>query len=313
MPIIVGPILPKKQQAHELLVSSIQNLGNVDSATIRIGAVYGLERLTKDSPEVWKDKVAKILCAHIRDTTRDPNYQKENRDEPSVEILTIMEALSTQDSPFVSVELDLKGAYLAGLNIINANLANSKLDRANLRGAVLNDANLAWANLRGANISHATLIDTDLTSANLSMANLKGADLVRAVLSETMLRCARLTGANLIGASLHGAELEGSFSSQITDELITEELSPKEIFKLREYQKADLTGCLFVIGTPTDLTDIYCGALTRNLYSPGLQAMMGQFDDYRHKPTQADKEQLVGKNNVDKCIWGDIITLEERN
>ena len=41
-------------------------------------------------------------------------------------------------------------------------------------------------------------------------------------------------------------------------------------------------------------------------------------DQYREKysvnrkPTQKEKEQLVGKDNVDKCIWDDIIVLDEK-
>ena len=286
------------QQAQELYVNSIKNLGS-DRSIIRIGAVYGLERLAKDSAEVWKDKVAKILCARIRETTRDPEYQTEYKDEPSVEVLTIMEALSTYDNPFASVELDLKGAYLVGLNLMGANLANSKLNRANLSRSDLKNANL--------------------TSANLYMANLKNADLTRTVLSETILRCARLTKANLNGALLNGAKLEGSFSNQRTDGLITEELTPEEIFKLRENQKADLTGCIFTHSKRTSLNDVYCGAFTKYLANPepglAIRIDLQRFviSEYRREPTEVDKELLVGNENMDKCIWGNIIVFGEKD
>ena len=58
----------EKQQAQELFVNSIRNLGD-DKEIIRIGAIHGLRQLAKDSSEAWSDRVSEILCAHIRNTT----------------------------------------------------------------------------------------------------------------------------------------------------------------------------------------------------------------------------------------------------
>ena len=66
------------------------------------------------------------------------------------------------------------------------------------------------------------------------------------------------------------------------------------------------------------------GKFTKGLYKAMVKdegtGKLGKNEQlYREKhsvtrePTQKEKEQLVGKNNVDKCEWGTIRVLEERN
>jgi hypothetical protein len=97
---------------------------------------------------------------------------------------------------------DLKGAYLTGANLREADLTGANLEEAylggaNLRGADLTGANLEEAYLTGANLRGAYLRGADLTGANLRGADLRGADLTGAYLTGAKLRGAYLTGADL--------------------------------------------------------------------------------------------------------------------
>ena len=94
----------EKQQAQELFVNSIRNLGD-EEEIIRIGAIHGLRQLAKDSPENWRDKVAEILCARFRTITSADYFKKygiKSFDESQV----ILEKLvQIEDNPFKSSRL----------------------------------------------------------------------------------------------------------------------------------------------------------------------------------------------------------------
>ena len=326
----------EKQQAQELFVNSTKNLGD-EIEIIRIGAIHGLGQLAKDSPEIWNGRVAKILCDFIRSTTGKSDYQAKYENNPSVEITTALEVLAVSSKNIaLGVGLDLRNAYLAGVDLRGANLIRAKFGGANLKDANLNRTNLTGANLAStkmerAKLKHTILVDailigtnlygSDLTDAKLESTilvavNLSNANLTRTDLEEANMQCTQLTGTILNGTILYGAKLEGSFSTQGGVKLTL-----AEILSQRTGQKADLTGCIFE-GDSTDLGDISCGVFTQGLWSRILK----DFDSdenrvdgdwhqntrfFRKQPTPQEKELLVGKNNVGKCEWGDILVFEE--
>ncbi len=127
------------------------------------------------------------------------------------------------------MQADLSGANLNGAHLIHADLSGANLTRAHLTrahllmahlpgahlsgadlsGADLKAAYLTCANLTGANLAGARLNRTCFHQANLTGANLTGADLTKARLHKTNLTGANLTGADLTGAQLGGADLTG--------------------------------------------------------------------------------------------------------
>ena len=114
--------------------------------------------------------------------------------------LTLEEyALLNQPNPLWLVEIDLSETYLVRANFEDADLEGCNLAEACLRGA----------NLIRANLSDASLTGTDLRQANLAGVNLQGANLEGADLREANLASANLRGANLYGTLLQAANLEG--------------------------------------------------------------------------------------------------------
>lgn len=91
-----------------------------------------------------------------------------------------------------------------GVNLENADLSQTVLDKANLSRAYLRRADLRGASLQQANLNQAVL-----RKANLQGANLEAAKLVNTVLAE-----ADLTGANLTGAVIREANFQGAILSQ---------------------------------------------------------------------------------------------------
>lgn len=111
---------------------------------------------------------------------------------------------------------DLRGAALAGADLLREDLSGADLRGADLSAADLSRANLRGANLRGADLRHAELVRADLTAAQLAGASLSGADLRGARLAEADLSSADLNGANLYGAQLEHANLAGIRSDLAT-------------------------------------------------------------------------------------------------
>ena len=221
----------------ERFTRAIAQLGDHENMAIRLGGIYALERLAKDS-EKDHGPVMEVLTAHVREQAPRPKQDtQEVAGPPPTDIqaiLTVIGRRETTDDNRRNNPLDLSytrlgranlreanlfGANLFGANLRLANLREANLRLANLREANLRLANLDRANLRLANLSEAALSEADLNGTNLSGANLSeaklsrawltGADLSGADLSEADLFGANLFRANLSGADLGGANLSG--------------------------------------------------------------------------------------------------------
>jgi uncharacterized protein YjbI with pentapeptide repeats len=98
-------------------------------------------------------------------------------------------------------------AFLDGIDLRGAHLADADLPFARLRGAILVDADLtdaylSSANLSGADLSGAILRRADCHSITFKRANLTNADLSYTTLQSSDWRGAVLTGANLSRATM---------------------------------------------------------------------------------------------------------------
>lgn len=111
-------------------------------------------------------------------------------------------ANASEKLPKTLPHANFTGAYLATVDLENANLRNVKLDYADLRQAKLKGANLTGASLKGARLDN-----VDLTGAILMNADLTGADMSDTVLTEANLTSARLSGSKLETANFTDANL----------------------------------------------------------------------------------------------------------
>ena len=241
------------QESHytELFTKAVEQLGAVrevhgkepePALEIRIGAIYSLERLAKDSERDY-GPIIETLAAYIREHCRGPesfNDKNLSGDElkqarqkwvdsllknPPANRSDIAAALTVlsrreKNRNWTSTSEDETQPDFTGTNFQGATLWNKSegltREGTNLRLAYLDSANLMEANLSGANLSHANLSGT-----NLSKANLSDAILIRADLSDANLRGANLsdaavlTRANISGAELMGANLSGAVLRQV--------------------------------------------------------------------------------------------------
>ena len=173
-------VLNREGQITERFTQAAEQLGNDDIA-VRLGGLYALERIAKDSPkDHWT--IMEIVSAYIRE--RSPNTKPAKVTEKPVQ--KEPGGLKQNKKPNSDkIKTDIQAAMtIIGRRIIGQDPPGRRID--------LRDSNLSGTGLSGANLSGA-----NFSEANLSEANLFGADLFGADLSEAYLRGADLRGTNL--------------------------------------------------------------------------------------------------------------------
>ena len=216
------------QESHytDLFTKAIEQLGATrqdgePALEIRIGAIYALERLAKDSERDY-GPIIETLAAYIREHCRNPKTFDEeglSGDELNQAQQKWEEVLSALKEEDLGEKFDY-----ARYEWIKPLLCNPPADRTDVAAALTvlsrRERNRNWTStgedetqpdFTGANFQGATLWNKSEGLAregtNLRLAHLEGADLREANLEGAKLMGAKLSGANLIAAKFKGANL----------------------------------------------------------------------------------------------------------
>lgn len=234
--------LTNEKQSSERFTQAINQLGNKENISIRIGGIYGLAKLAKDSTKD-KEAVIDILTQYIRNYTRQDDFEtakgvayhvssspgntsnesdesdESDEIEPPPDIKATLKVLkdliknrNKNEEPLDLRKADLRGANLSEFNLKEANLHDCNLESAFLNGTVLVKANLTRAILKKAKMRKTKLNEAFLQQAHLEEADLRKAILIKANLEQTHLdganmRQAELQNSNLVRATLVRAKL----------------------------------------------------------------------------------------------------------
>lgn len=201
----------EQQQITERFSKAVEQLGTHDNLEVRLGGIYSLERIARDSV-ADQPTVVNVLTAFVRETTKPGGFVPADV-QAALTVLGQRHPLPTD--PVIDLTgANLSGADLRGAHLAGAHLSGAHLDLAELPGADLTGAQLDGTNLSGADLARAHLdgahLDGDLDLADLTGAHLTGAELDDALLTRAHFNGADLTGADLTGANLDGADLTGA-------------------------------------------------------------------------------------------------------
>jgi hypothetical protein len=171
----------KEGQITERFTRAINQLGD-EELQIRLGGIYALERIAKDSKrDHWP--IMEILTAYIRTRapwpaeTREKKEIQSDKKTTTPDILAILTVIRRRTHTYpeegilMLANTDLRGANLIGANLSGANLEGAYLTGADLRGARLNWARLNWARLNGTELDGANLRGADLSDAKYLSIN----------------------------------------------------------------------------------------------------------------------------------------------
>ena len=248
-------------QRQERLKNAIEHLGHKRDS-VRMGGAYELFHLAKDTEdEDLRQTVLDILCAHIRQTTGEKDYQAEHKTKPSEEIQSLLTLLFTQEHDVFEdcSIINLQGSYLNGTNLIQARLKKANLRQAQLQGADLSIAQLQEASLNGAHLRGSDLSGAKLQVSNLTNAHLQGAILWRAQLQGTDLMNAQLQGASLVFAQLQGASLVFTQLQGLSRSILK---GFENQIRIRIGEPSDLTEIIFADGLKQEDVDTLCEDLS---------------------------------------------------
>lgn len=227
--------LNRSGQITERFSRAIEQLGK-DELELRLGAIYSLERIARDSA-TDHGPVMEVLTAYVRMHARwtagalehatpgtDPqNWRKVGfpsyvppRLPADIEaVMAVLVRRNTQhEGPGNSLELDLSGTDLRGAKLQGADLRRIKLRESNLQESQLVGARLTGADLSFVRLEEACLDDVDLEGATLLRASLVHASLKRANLRGAEARWARFSAAQFGGAHLDYANFRGAHIDQ---------------------------------------------------------------------------------------------------
>ena len=168
----------------------VEHLGS-DKASVRQGGAHTLFHLALED-EKLRASIAGVLCAHIRETTGDQDYQEKSKDKPSTEMQSLLRLLFTTEIVderrlarfWQGITPDLNGGYFHGVELVGARFQGAKLrsarfqraslDKARFQGASLDKARFQRASLDKARFQGASLTKPDSKGRRLGQPNSKG-------------------------------------------------------------------------------------------------------------------------------------------
>jgi uncharacterized protein YjbI with pentapeptide repeats len=235
---------------------SIEQIGH-DRVDVRIGGVFALERIARDSPSD-RQTIVEILSAFVREHTRkDPRTPITERVVADVQAaLTVLGRrpgiaseprrlnlyhCGLNDADLMSA--DLRKAMLYYSYLVDTRFSNARLDDAGLSFCHAERAAFTGASARGANFVNAVykngwFLHADLTDADFYGCDLSGSDFGRRYAEEgnppfppAVLTNARMTKAVLTDTNLRGVDLStvrGLLPEQLQAAITDENTVPPE-------------------------------------------------------------------------------------
>jgi hypothetical protein len=228
--------LSEQGQVTDRFSRAVENLGS-DKINVRLGGIYSLERLARDSA-TDQPTIIEILSAFVRTQAPADGPQcvmpefVRSTDNPyvdwkfsgplpkmQVDVQAAVTVLGRRDPhrdagslPDLSnsclVSMQVKG-FFEGADFENSKLAWAFFDHADLRCAVFSRADLSIAIFNNDNLNGAWLFSVQAKNAQFAKADMRGAYLPYAELESANLAGANLSGAELANAILTGAHLHG--------------------------------------------------------------------------------------------------------
>jgi len=209
-------LLTKQAQATERFTRALDQL-NSDRLQVRLGAIYSLGRISRDSPsDQWA--IMEILATFVREksswgpqaarsTTRHyqmPDFYvlpKEQRIRQDVQAaLTVLGSHEWHSDFAESNSGALHGYWRTWMDLSESDLRGA--DLMEFRGALGKTLDRRQANVR------VNLQKSHLEGAQLHGAHLESASLISANLEGAAMESVGLAGASLLGATLDGARLD---------------------------------------------------------------------------------------------------------
>ena len=177
-------------QITERFTRAVEQLGNQDSMAVRLGGIYALERIARDSKrDHWQ--VMEVLTAFARDSS--PYREDKPSFQPlAADIQAVLTVLGRRNFRYdrKGLRLDLSETHLLGARLMEsnlehvmftgANLQNAAFFRVKFRGAIFHNANLIVTNFQKSNLEQCEFHRALMHGTKLEGSNIANSDLSEA-------------------------------------------------------------------------------------------------------------------------------------
>ncbi|MGM3307846.1 pentapeptide repeat-containing protein [Anabaena sp. WFMT] len=196
------------KQITERFSKAIELLGNKE-IEVKLGGIYALEQIAKDSPEKYHWTIMEVLTAFVRENAplkKEEEGEKEKILKLRIDIQAALTVIGRRncENEQENQRLDLNWIDIRGANLDRANLKRVDFICSNLDGTSFQKARLQDVCFWGSSIQWVNLSEAILQKVNLAGANLYQANLYQTTLQESF----PLAGTNLHFTNLSEANLQ---------------------------------------------------------------------------------------------------------
>lgn len=203
---------------------AIEQLGN-KNADVRIGGIYALERIARDSPSD-RETIIEVLTTFVREHT-SAGHRKPSDSKIEADVQAAISVIARR--PNVDAETRRLDFYHSGLN-------DASFRSGDFRGAMILYSRLDGASFAGARLDGADLSFCRARGAAFTRSSARGAHFVRSAYTHGWFLAADLTDADFYGCDLTGSEFERRYAEDGDPPL-----QPAVVTNAR-FTKAKLTG-----------------------------------------------------------------------
>ncbi|SDG05853.1 Pentapeptide repeat-containing protein [Methanolobus vulcani] len=202
-------LILEEGQITERFTRAVEHLGS-DKTEIRLGGIYALERIAKDSEkDHWS--IMEILTAYIRENSPRKLADDSGIDDIlPIEIRSIIEVINWRNNESENEHnvLDFSYSYLQ-----YANFNSSKLKYASFVDSYIWGGKFVEADLERSTFLFAELNNSDLSNANLTESIFVEADLTNTIIKNASVKNAQFAGATFKNADCQKTSFEGTYFS----------------------------------------------------------------------------------------------------
>ncbi|WP_328977226.1 pentapeptide repeat-containing protein [Streptomyces canus] len=206
--------LTREGQVTDRYIDAIKLLGS-EKMTERLGGIYSLERIMKDS-ERDHSTIVEVLASFIRQRASiseglkeiDATYRAPEDVHAAITVLSRRPLRDGEDAILLS-DTDLRGLHMLGGRLDGMTLGGAFLDHGRFWDVSIEKANLTMVSLRNANFYGGSMTGSMLHLARLDDAHLTGVKMVGANMESARFIRTMLQGVDMTGVHLSGAIMDG--------------------------------------------------------------------------------------------------------
>ena len=229
-------VILQRSLLNERYQKGAEMLGS-EVLAVRLGGIYALQHLAEDEPEQYHVQIMRLLCAFVRNPTKEKDREDRarlvvNEERGQRNIRDLVKALMVPED--VQAALEAIGTRSdADVELEKKETFGPDLSGAQLRGV---DLSKRKANLSGADLSDAVFDSPNLVPLNLDVRETMELPCTTAILSGVDLRGSKLSGADLSDSDLTGADLRGArgLTQEQLDSATADSINPPNLDGLRD-------------------------------------------------------------------------------